>query len=155
MSRPASGPGMCRAPSDVDEERALAALRVIWGAAYAVCFDDGIGEGERWQAWRICGNGAAIAGSSPDELNAAIRADWGTGMSNLARPVFRQAIGEPGLMMRLARYRAEHPAVIIGEGEFGTWQARIPEPDGETIIVRHRLAEVLDKLDELIGETAG
>jgi hypothetical protein len=45
--------------------------------------------------------------------------------------------------------------VVIGTGEFGTWQARIPEPDGETIIVRHRLAEVLDKLDELIGETAG
>ena len=53
--------------------------------------------------------------------------------------------------MRLARFRAEHPAVIIGAGEFGTWQARIPEPSGETIIVRHRLAEVLDRLDELTG----
>jgi hypothetical protein len=57
-------------------------------------------------------------------------------------------------MMRLARFRAAHPAVLIGKGELGTWQARIPKPDGETIIVRHRLAKVLDKLDELTGGTA-
>ena len=32
---------------------------------------------------------------------------------------------------------------------FGTWQARIPEPDGETVITRYTLRELLDKLDEL------
>lgn len=58
---------------------------------------------------------------------------------------------EPDQVMRLARFGARHPAVIIGQGEFGTWRARISEPSGESIIVRHRLAEVLDKLDELIG----
>jgi hypothetical protein len=56
---------------------------------------------------------------------------------------------EPGQATRLQQFRARYPAVIIGPGEFGTWQARIPEPTGETIIVRHRLADVLDKLDTI------
>lgn len=57
--------------------------------------------------------------------------------------------------MRLARFRARHPAVVIEAGEFRTWQARIPEPNGETIIVRHRLADVLGKLDELTSSGEG
>jgi hypothetical protein len=72
-------------------------------------------------------------------------------MTDPAWRVLRLVPGEPEQVMRLARFRAEHPAVIIGEGEFGTWQARIPEANGETVIVRHRLADVLDKLDELTG----
>jgi len=32
---------------------------------------------------------------------------------------------EPVQVLRLARFRQEHPEVIIGPGEFGTWQARI------------------------------
>jgi hypothetical protein len=48
-----------------------------------------------------------------------------------------------------ARFREEHPDVIIGDGGFGTWQASIPELDGETIITRYILRELLDKLDEL------
>ena len=76
-------------------------------------------------------------------------------MSDPARPALRIVPDELDQLVRLAWFRTAHPAVVIGTGEFGTWQARIPEPDGETIIVRHRLAEVLDKLDELIGETVG
>jgi len=53
---------------------------------------------------------------------------------------------------RLARFRHEHPAVIIGTGEFGTWHARIPEPAGETVVVRHGLRELLDRLGVLLGE---
>jgi hypothetical protein len=60
----------------VDTGRALEALRVTWGSFYAVCFDDAIELGERWQAWRIGGHGTRLAGATPDELNAAIRADW-------------------------------------------------------------------------------
>jgi hypothetical protein len=61
---------------DVDEERALGALRLVWGDAYTVCFDDAIGVGgDRWQAWRLDGDGSRLAGSTADELNAAIRAD--------------------------------------------------------------------------------
>ena len=40
--------------------------------------------------------------------------------------------------------------MIIGDGGFGTWQARIPQPHGETVITRYILRELLDKLDELI-----
>ncbi len=39
------------------------------------------------------------------------------------------ALGEPDQLLRLARYRAAHPEVIIGDGGFGTVQARLPEPD--------------------------
>jgi hypothetical protein len=49
-------------------------------------------------------------------------------------------------------FRAAHPEVIIGDGGFGVWQARIPEPDGERIISRYALCELLDKLDKLTGE---
>ena len=48
-----------------------------------------------------------------------------------------------------AAFRAAHPEVIIGDGGFGVWQACIPEPDGERIISRSTLHELLDKLDEL------
>jgi hypothetical protein len=62
------------------------------------------------------------------------------------------AADEPDQVLRLGRFREEHPDVIIGDGGFGTWQARIPEPEGETVITRYTLRELLDKLDEL---TAG
>ena len=45
--------------------------------------------------------------------------------------------------------------MIIGDGGFGTWQARIPEPDGETVITRYRLVELLDKLDEICQPAGG
>ena len=77
MARPAYASAH-RGVFDVDEERALEALRLTWGAAYAICFDDAIIEGgARWRAWRL-GGGAAITASTTDELNTAIRADWGT-----------------------------------------------------------------------------
>ena len=49
----------------------------------------------------------------------------------------------------LARFRAAHPEVIVGDGGFGTVQARIPELNGETVITRYTLRELLDKIDEL------
>ena len=59
---------------------------------------------------------------------------------------------EPDQVPRLARFRQEHPGVIIGEGGFGTWQARIPEPNGEIVATRHTLRELLDRLGELTGQ---
>jgi excisionase family DNA binding protein len=50
---------------------------------------------------------------------------------------------------RLAAYRAAHPEVVIGSAEFGTWEARIPEPNGETVVVRYTLRELLDRLGDL------
>ncbi len=60
---------------------------------------------------------------------------------------------EPDQVVRLAAFRAAHPDVIIlpGAGPFGTWEARIPEPAGETVTVRYTLRELLDKLDELLA----
>jgi hypothetical protein len=52
-------------------------------------------------------------------------------------------------LARLTRFRTAHPEVIVGDGGFGTMQARIPELDGETVITRYTLRELLDKLDEL------
>jgi hypothetical protein len=53
--------------------------------------------------------------------------------------------------IRLYRFRQHHPEVIVGDGGFGTFQARIPEENGENVITRHTLRELLDKLDEVTG----
>ena len=45
----------------------------------------------------------------------------------MSRPALRLAAGEPDQVPRLLAFRAAHPGVIIGAGEFGTWQALIPE----------------------------
>jgi hypothetical protein len=70
----------------------------------------------------------------------------------LPRVALRLVPDEPDQVPRLQAFRAAHPEVIIGDGGFGTWQARIPEPNGEIVITRYRLVELLDKLDELTGE---
>ena len=41
--------------------------------------------------------------------------------------------------------------MLIGEGEFGTWVAIIPEENGETIAVRHTVHDLLSRLDTLLG----
>jgi hypothetical protein len=53
---------------------------------------------------------------------------------------------------RLRWLRVEHPEVLIGGGEFGTWQALILEPDGETVVVRYNLHDLLDRLYVLLGD---
>ena len=60
----------------------------------------------------------------------------------------RLAREEPGQVLRLHAFRAAHPEVIIGDAGFGVWQARIPEPNGERIISRYTLHELLDALEE-------
>lgn len=50
---------------------------------------------------------------------------------------------------RLARFRAAHPEAVIDDGGRGVWRAIIPEPSGETVVVRYTLRELLDKLDAL------
>jgi hypothetical protein len=57
---------------------------------------------------------------------------------------------EPDQVLRLHHFQEEHPDVIIGGGD-GYRQARIPEENGETVITRYSLRELLDKLDGLIG----
>jgi hypothetical protein len=70
-------------------------------------------------------------------------------------PAVRSARAEPDQVPRLLAFRAAHPGVIIGAAEFGTWQARIPEENGETVTSRHTLRELLDRLDELTGQQHG
>jgi len=75
-----------------------------------------------------------------------------SGRGELRRLVLGLAPDGPDQLHRLTQFRQEHPGVIIGSGEFGTWQALIPEPDGETVTTRHTLRELLDRLDELTAE---
>ena len=65
-------------------------------------------------------------------------------------PVLSLLRYEPEQGQRLARFRDQHPGVLIREG-LGYWQAQVPEPAGETVITRYRLGELLDALDELTG----
>ena len=50
---------------------------------------------------------------------------------------------------RLAAFREAHPEVVIGDDEFGTWIAVIPDDAGETVRNGHSLRELLDKLDQI------
>jgi hypothetical protein len=51
---------------------------------------------------------------------------------------------------RLAAFRTAHPEVVIGDLGFGkVWQARIAEDNGETVITRYVLRDLLDKLDAI------
>ncbi|MGH3225589.1 MAG: hypothetical protein ACRDPY_44080 [Streptosporangiaceae bacterium] len=61
---------------------------------------------------------------------------------------------EQDQVLRLSRFRQDHPGVTIGTGN-GWWQARIPEPNGEIVTTRYTLSAPLDKLDELLGENRG
>lgn len=58
---------------------------------------------------------------------------------------------EPDQLLRLRRFRLAHPEVIVGDGGFGTLQARIPEESGETVVTRYTLRDLLDKLTELFA----
>jgi hypothetical protein len=66
-----------------------------------------------------------------------------------ARDWLRLAACEEEQIPRLAAFRAAHPEVVIGDPGFGAWQARIPEVNGETVITRYTLRELLGKLDEV------
>jgi hypothetical protein len=57
---------------DVDEDRALVALRLSWGDVYDIGREDG-----QWAARCRDGRGGALTGETPDELNRAMRAEWG------------------------------------------------------------------------------
>jgi hypothetical protein len=74
------------------------------------------------------------------------------GYAEMSGRALRLVREEPGQVRRLQAFRVAYPEVIIGDGGFGVCQARIPEPDGEHVISRHTLCELLDKLDELTGE---
>jgi hypothetical protein len=61
--------------------------------------------------------------------------------------------GEYDQVVRLAAFRGRHPDVIIGGGGFETWQARIPAEDGEQVVTRYVLKDLLDRLDELMSSS--
>ena len=74
-------------------------------------------------------------------------------MTGTPRPEF--VLDGPDELGRLRQFRAGHPDVLVGDGGFGTWQALIPEPDGETVITRYTLRELLDKLGEVTEKYDG
>lgn len=74
------------------------------------------------------------------------------GYAGMSWRALRLAREEPGQVLRLHAFRASHPEVIIGDGGFEVWQARIPEPGGERIISRYTLRELLDSLVDLTGD---
>lgn len=61
-----------RGAFNVDPDRAAEAMRLEWGHAYDIGFAD-----DAWRAVRLDGTGDLLTGAVPDELAAAIRADWG------------------------------------------------------------------------------
>lgn len=74
------------------------------------------------------------------------------GHAGMSWRALRLAREEPSQVLRLHAFRAAHPEVIIGDGGFEVWQARIPESDGERTISRYTLRELLDALAVLTGD---
>lgn len=56
---------------EVDEDRALEALRLYWGDAYEITF-----EYSRFAATSRDAEARTFTGETPDALDAAVRADW-------------------------------------------------------------------------------
>jgi hypothetical protein len=62
--------------------------------------------------------------------------------------------GEPGYtdqVVRLERFRADHPEVKVECLTPTRWQAVIPQEDGEGVITRVGLRSLLDALDRQVG----
>ena len=57
----------------------------------------------------------------------------------------------PDQVMRLARLRSRFPQARIYPVQGAAWQADITEPDGQTVITRYTLRELLDKVSEVLG----
>ena len=72
MNDPTADDGRHRGVFDVDEDRALGALDLAWGAEY----DEFWVSGGKWGAHhKGAGEDDVLTGATPDELNRAIRAD--------------------------------------------------------------------------------
>jgi len=71
-------------------------------------------------------------------------------VSTPSRPVLRIVRDEPDQEARLSRFFEQHPDVTFTKG-YGWWQACLPEPNGETIITRWTMRELLDVLDKLLS----
>lgn len=67
----------------------------------------------------------------------------------------RIAADDADQLPRLATFRAVHPEVLIGDLGFGVRQARIPEVNGETVITRYTIHELLDRLAVLFPDLPG
>ena len=62
----------CRDRNETGALDAAEAMRLEWDETYDIGFADGA-----WRASRLDGTGSLLTGQVPDELAAAIRADWG------------------------------------------------------------------------------
>jgi hypothetical protein len=59
---------------------------------------------------------------------------------------------EVSQVLCLQAFRVRYPQVIIGAISRRAWQACIPEADGETVVTRRKLGDLLDRACELLGE---
>ena len=120
-------------------------LRLDWGNTWDIG-----GGSARWRAARRDGTGHVLTRASADGLALALRISrWHPVTWPDATPRLRLML-DYGQIARLAEFRAAHPDVNIADLGFGgTSQARISEPNGETIITRYTLRELLDKLSGL------
>jgi hypothetical protein len=69
--RAAAAEGQQRGVFEVDEDRALEALRLAWGDAYDIGHEYG-----KWIATSRDVEGRTFTGETPDDLNIRVRTDW-------------------------------------------------------------------------------
>jgi hypothetical protein len=128
-----------------DQNLELKQLKQDWGDTYSI----GFAAGHWWASRPEHGTDPLIA-HSPDELAGMMRTDAGRGMT--PERALLLAGQEPAQWQRLMRFSERYPKVLIGPDQFRTRSAEIPEASGKTVIVRHRLEDLLDALEERLGD---
>jgi hypothetical protein len=69
------------------------------------------------------------------------------------RPRLSVAPDEPDQVVRRKVLEAKYPQVSTGyDRDHDCWRGVIREPGGETVTVRYSLKELLDRLEELLGD---
>jgi hypothetical protein len=69
------------------------------------------------------------------------------------RPALALAPAGDDQVKRLALFRAAHPEVRVSAISRQAWQAIIPELDGETVITRRDLKDLLDRAEVMVAGT--
>ena len=117
--------GQRRGVFEVDEDRALEALRLAWGDAYDIGFESGRGTPTSRDA-----EDCTFTGDTPDALNVEDPRRLGArghAVTGAGRPALRVVGGgAEDAVVRRQRFEEAHPEAVILPPCAGRWRAVVP-----------------------------